>query len=162
METLLEEYFESVHWFSLVIYEPKFRIEFESIIDGFASKSQRGFLILLSTVLGIAAWYRSQRNQIDPQRQVDFWDGWRSTLLKHTESRLFDLIDQVSLASVQTCILLGSYNVYHGKPNSSFALLGASVKTAQAIGLHREPSHGDFHDFEERKRIWWTVYTWDR
>jgi hypothetical protein len=62
MRMLLEEYFESVHWFSLVIYEPKFRAQFESICDGHARLSQKPFLLLLSTILGIAAWYCSKRS----------------------------------------------------------------------------------------------------
>jgi hypothetical protein len=159
---LMEEYFASVHWFSLVIYEPKFRAQLHSIRDGLAHPSQKGFLLLLSTVLAIAAWYRSQRTPIDQQYPAEDWNYWRSKLLKNTESQMFELMDQTSLAAVQTCTLLGSYYVYHGKPNLSFALLGATLKTAQAIGLHRDLFHGGFDDQEERKRIWWTVYTWDR
>jgi hypothetical protein len=71
-------------------------------------------------------------------------------------------MDDVSISSVQACILLGSYYVYHGKPNLSFALLGATIKTAQAQALHREPLRGDADSVEERKRVWWTIYTWDR
>src|ERR1700712_1073957 len=65
METLLEEYFISVHWFSLVIYEPKFRAQLKSVADGFAYESQKSFLILLATVLGVAAWYRLQKTRAD-------------------------------------------------------------------------------------------------
>lgn len=160
MESLLEEYFSSVHWFSLIIYEPKFRKQLGTIADGFAHDSQKGFLVLLATVLGVAAWYRSLRiNAISPEAT---WDTWKSKLLDHTESVVFELMDQTSLAAVQTFILLGSYNVYHGKPNSAFTLLGATIKAAQALGLHREWTRGGFDDVEERKRVWWTIYTWDR
>jgi hypothetical protein len=40
MRVLLEEYFDTVHWFSLVIYESRFRSKFESILDGLAYQSQ--------------------------------------------------------------------------------------------------------------------------
>jgi hypothetical protein len=162
IETLLEEYFISVHWFSLIIYEPKFRVQLNTVTDGFAYESQKGFLLLLSTVLGVAAWYCSQNGRIDAEYPKEDWTSWKCRLLKHTESQIFELMDQTSLAAVQTYTLLGSYNVYHGRPNSSFALLGATIKAAQAIGLHRELSRGGFDDQEERKRIWWTIYTWDR
>src|SRR5690554_6679523 len=65
MCTLLEEYFDTVHWFSLVVYEPRFRSKFESIQDGLAYPSQRPFLLLLSTVLGMAAWYKSHKTEMD-------------------------------------------------------------------------------------------------
>ena len=162
MRILLEEYFESVHWFSLVIYEPIFRAQFESVCDGHARPSQKPFLLLLSTVLGMAAWYFSKRPSSAVQETDVDWSAWASDLIKHTESQLFDIIDQSTLANIQTCILLASYNSYHGKPKSAFALLGATIKTAHAMGLHRESSREGFENFEERKRTWWTIYTWDR
>ncbi|KAL1614956.1 hypothetical protein SLS56_011973 [Neofusicoccum ribis] len=162
VEFLLEEYFERVHWFSLVIYEPLFRKEYDSVADGFASLSQKGFLTLLTIVVGLGAWYRSQKNVVEEVFPGEDFGAWSSELLRQTELRLFDLMDDSSLTSVQVCSLLGSYGVYHGKPNVSFALLGASIKMAQALRLHREPSRGDPNEIEERKRVWWTIYTWDR
>ncbi|KAK9244447.1 fungal-specific transcription factor domain-containing protein [Lipomyces tetrasporus] len=163
MDILLEEYFDSVHWFSLVIFEPRFRPEYESVVEGYAFQSQKGFLILLATVLGIAAWYRSKKSSaVDSPLLHEDWNKWRVNLLSLAEARFLELMDESSLASIQTCLLLGSYYVYHGRPNSSFALLGATIKTAQAMGLHRQPSRGGCYEIEERKRIWWTIYTWDR
>lgn len=162
MRMLLEEYFDSVHWFSLVIYEPRFRSKFESMQDGLAHPSQKSFLLLLSTVLGMGAWYRSHRSGIDADFPDEDWHGWSLSLVQGAGDQLTELMDQTSIASVQACILLGSYYVYHGKPNLSFALLGATIRTAQAIGLHRQPLRGDPGSIEERKRVWWTMYTWDR
>ncbi|KAK9350413.1 fungal-specific transcription factor domain-containing protein, partial [Lipomyces doorenjongii] len=162
MDLLLEEYFDSVHWFSLVIFEPRFRPEYESVADGYAYQSQKGFLLLLSTVLGIAAWYRSKKSSPDDCLPDGDCNAWRVNLLSLPEARFLELMDESSLASIQTSLLLGSYYIYHGRPNSSFALLGATIKTAQAMGLHREPSRDALDKVEERKRIWWTIYTWDR
>lgn len=162
MQALLEEYFDTVHWFSLVIYEPRFRSAYETIQDGLAYPSQKSFLVLLSTVLGMGAWYKSHKNGLDSQFPNEDWRGWSVTLLQGPEKYLTELMDQTSIASVQVCILLGSYLVYHGKPNLSFALLGATIRTAQAIGLHRQPMRGTQASIEERKRVWWTIYTWDR
>jgi hypothetical protein len=162
MRLLLEEYFEKVHWFSLVIYEPRFRTAFATIEDGLAFASQKSFLLLLATVLGMGAWYRSHTATRDEGFPNEDWHSWSRSLLQGTERHLTELMDQTSIASVQVCILLGSYLVYHGKPNLSFALLGATIRTAQAIGLHRQPSRGTQASIEERKRVWWTIYTWDR
>jgi hypothetical protein len=158
VRTLLEEYFDAVHWFSLVIYEPRFRPKFESVTDGMAYPAQKSFLLLLSVVLGMGAWYRSHKDTRSSKTHKD----WASSLVHGAGSQLSELMDQASIASVQACILLGSYYVYHGKPNLSFSLLGATIRTAQAIGLHRQPLRGDSDSVEERKRVWWTIYTWDR
>ncbi len=90
------------------------------------------------------------------------WQGWALSLIEGAGSQLVDPMSQGSIASVQTCILLGSYYLYHGKPHLSFALLGATIKTAQAIRLHRQTLRGDCKTIEERKRVWWAIYTWDR
>jgi hypothetical protein len=66
------------------------------------------------------------------------------------------------MTAVQTMVLLGTFYVYHGKPNLSFSLLGATVKSAHAAGLHKSSRIASKDDMEERKRVWWTIYTWDR
>ncbi|CRG82806.1 putative transcriptional regulatory protein C1683,13c [Talaromyces islandicus] len=159
---LLEEYFDSVHWFSLVVYEPNFRNKLHSIADGFAYPSQKPFLLLLAVMLGMGAWYRSHRGIAGPPDDTNECLTWSASLFKLVESHLLELMDQPSVTAAQICTLVGSHYVYHGRPNLSFSLLGATIKISQAAGLHRELSKGDFEDIEERKRVWWTIYTWDR
>lgn len=160
--SLLEDYFDAVHWFSLAIYEPKFRKSLLSIADGSAHPSQRPFLMLLAMMLAMASWYRSQRGCTDPADNTDDMKKLSADLLGLVESNLVELMDQPSVTSAQTCILLGSHHVYHGRPNLSFSLLGATIKMAQSLGMHRGLQRGDFENIEERKRVWWTIYTWDR
>jgi hypothetical protein len=159
---LLERYFDAVHWFSLAVYEPNFRKKLHSIADGLAYPSQKPFLLLLAVMLGMGAWYRSHPGNTGPAANADEWRKWNADLFKLVESHLVELMDQPSVTAAQICILLGSHYVYHGRPNLSFSLLGATIKISQAAGLHREPSKGAFEDVEERKRVWWTIYTWDR
>lgn len=162
VDSLLEDYFDAVHWFSLVVYEPKFRRKLQSISDGSAYPSQRPFLMLLVVMLGMATWYRSQRTGADSSDNGQDWRKWSADLMKLVESNLVELMDQPSVTAAQTFCLLGSHHVYHGRPNLSFSLLGATIKMSQALGMHREPLRASFEDIEERKRVWWTIYTWDR
>ncbi|KAL4977170.1 hypothetical protein BDW66DRAFT_165894 [Aspergillus desertorum] len=144
--SLIEDYFDAVHWFSLAIYEPTFRRHLNSIADGFVYSSQKPFLILLA---------------VGPDDNED-WRGMSTELLKLVESHLIELMDQPSVTAAQVLILFGSFCVYHGRPNLSFSILGATIRISQAVGLHRELSRGTFEDNEERKRVWWTIYAWDR
>ena len=157
--SLLEDYFDFVHWFSLVIYEPKFRQQLRSIEDGYADPAEVPFLALLSMVLCMAAWYRSAWTVQGDSAELNLWSA---DLLKIVESRLVQLMDDHSIPAIQTCILLGSHYVYDGRPNLAFGLLGATIKMAQAMSLHRNSVRGSSDDIEERKRVWWTIYTWDR
>ncbi|UNI22173.1 hypothetical protein JDV02_008086 [Purpureocillium takamizusanense] len=159
IHSLVEEYFETVHWFSLVVCERRFRRSLSSVNDGYANPSDAPFLTLLSIILAMAAWYRSKRAGVANCQE---WQQWTKDLLHIVETRMVYIMDDRSIAAVQTCILLGSHLVYHGRPNLAFALLGAAIKISHALGLHRHIAQGDAEDIEERKRVWWTVYTWDR
>jgi hypothetical protein len=162
-DSLLDSYFLRVHWFSLVVYEPKFRARYNKIIHtGLASNSDHGFLLLLVMLLILGSWYRSKLDTGEDET-LDGLENMRNDYLKLVRERFMDLMDEDSVEFVQLCELLGSFYLYHGRPRSSFSILGAATKTAQAIGLHREPE-GQYtvEEVEERKRVWWTIYTWDR
>lgn len=135
---------------------------FDSVRTGTALPSQRPFLLLLSTVLGLGAWYHAQRPQ--PAGEISPGESklWSEKLIANAESRMVELLDQSSTTAVQTMVLLGTFYVYHGKPNLSFSLLGATVKSAHAAGLHKGSGASSKDELEERKRVWWTIYTWDR
>jgi hypothetical protein len=157
---ILDVYFSAVHWFSLVVYEPKFRARYNAVIaSGLASRNDHGFLLLLLMVLIMGCWYKSR----DPGILGNDLDPLRAKLLKVVQRDFMDLMDEDCLEFVQLCALLGSFYLYHGKPRSSFSILGAATKTAQAMDLHRDSENRwSFEDKEERIRVWWTIYTWDR
>jgi hypothetical protein len=160
--SLLGDYFDSVHWFSLVILEPKFRSSLETLRAGFATPGQEPFLLLLSTILGISAWYRAHKISAKDSPDHQYWADWSRKMIMNSESQLVNIMDQRSVIAVQIMILLGSFYVYHGRPNLSFSLLGATVKAAQSLGIHQASPGAPHLDVEERKRVWWTIYTWDR
>lgn len=162
-DALVDAYFYTVHWFSLVIYEPSFRVRYTIIMDrGLASPSDRGFLLLLLMIMVMGCWYGSG---VLPAETVSTFnlDVARTAFLKIVSQNFMDLIDEDCLEFVQLSVLLGSYWLYWGRPRSSFSLLGAATKSAQAMELHRDLDHRlSSQDTEERKRVWWTIYTWDR
>ncbi|PMD42176.1 hypothetical protein L207DRAFT_632004 [Hyaloscypha variabilis F] len=162
-DSLLDSYFMRVHWFSLVVYEPKFRARYNKIMNtGLAHSGDHGFLLLLAMLLILGSWYRSKLDA-DENENPDGLRNIHEGFLRLVRERFMDLMDEDSLEFVQLSALLGSFYLYHGRPRSSFSILGAATKTAQAIGLHREPEgRHTFEDSDERKRVWWTIYTWDR
>ncbi|CAL3965370.1 unnamed protein product [Diplocarpon coronariae] len=161
---LLETYFSAVHWFSLVVYEPKFRARYIAVVgSGLASRSDRGFLLLLLMLLIMGCWYTPKHKTQDLGLSAQEMEGLRSRLLAVVQRDFMELMDEDSLEFVQVCALLGSFYLYHGRPRSSFSILGAATKTSQAMDLHRDSStKRSFEDTEERRRVWWTIYTWDR
>lgn len=162
-DALIDAYFQTVHWFSLVVYEPKFRVRYHHIMENReADITDQPFLMLLLMVLAMGCWYGPGVLDAGTVSAADL-GSMRVAYIKIIRSSFIDLIDEECLEFVQLCALLGSYWLYWGKPRSSFSILGAATKTSQALGLHRNPSRRlAFEDAEERKRVWWTIYTWDR
>ena len=162
-DALVDAYFNTVHWFSLVVFEPKFRVRYTTVVsNGFVKPSDRGFLLLLLMIMVMGCWYGSGVLPAEIVSKINL-EHTRTTFLKVVSQNFMDLIDEDCLEFVQLSVLLGSYWLYWGRPRSSFSLLGAATKSAQAMELHRDLDHRlSSQDTEERKRVWWTIYTWDR
>ena len=162
-DALVDTYFYTVHWFSLVVYEPKFRLRYTTIMDrGLAIPADRPFLLLLLMIMVMGCWYGP--GVIPTEIASTFETTYtRKAFLKVVSQNYMDLIDEDCLEFVQLSSLLGSYWLYWGRPRSSFSILGAATKSAQAMELHRNLDNRlPPQDTEERKRVWWTIYTWDR
>ena len=162
-DALVDTYFYTVHWFSLVVYESKFRARYTTIMDrGGALPSDKAFLLLLTMVMIMGCWYGPGVLPVETATNVDLANT-RKRFLKVVNQNFMDMIDEDCLEFVQLSALLGSYWLYWGRPRSSFSILGAATKSAQAMELHRDSDNRlSSEDTEERKRVWWTIYTWDR
>lgn len=165
-DALIDIYFFTVHWFSLVVHEPSFRKRSRAITTtGLARASDRPFVYLLLVVLGMACQYGEGFLDADLRHDLDMV-ATRTNYMNVVRQNLMDLLDEDCLEFVQICILIGSYWLYWGKPKASFGLLGTATRSAQALLLHRQsgtrPFRQNSESIEERKRVWWTIYTWDR
>ena len=163
MDSLLEIYMNSVHWFMAVLDEESFRSEYNAIaVTGLASRGQFRFLMLLLVVLSMGMRYASQQDS--PCFLGIDLEGLQSRLLGKVRENMDDLLDHGELESVQVCILLSSHYLYHGRPNLAFITLGTGVKSAQAMGLHNEATwnHLSTVAIEIRRRVWLALFVFDR
>lgn len=161
---LLETYFASVHWFMMVFHEPTFMNRYkEMIVSRRAHRSQLRQISLLLLVLAMGARYATKADVEARSLSVSLKD-LQLTLLEKVQESLMEIFDEGELESVQICILLSSFHLYHGKPNLGFIILGTGVRCAQAMGLHKESTWRVNSPLvrEERKRVWWALYVFDR
>ncbi|KAJ3576961.1 hypothetical protein NPX13_g3545 [Xylaria arbuscula] len=66
--------------------------------------------------------------------------------------------------SIQALLLMSLYMLAVSKRNASYAYFGMAVRSAFALGLHREESMEVFHDEDRlvRKNLWRTLFILDR
>jgi len=117
------------------------------------------FAALLMMVLALGAQYAGKNpswkyRDLMTEQSIDL-AALVSTLTRQVRDHIFDSLERCQLEAVQTCILLGTYYIYHGNPNLSWSVLGLAVKAAYALGLHREVDwKGDNALLQARKRAW--------
>ncbi|KAI4665910.1 uncharacterized protein J4E78_003375 [Alternaria triticimaculans] len=88
------------------------------------------------------AFYLNARNMNDPMTGLEDQDFW----------------------SVQALLLMSYYMLAKSKRNTAFALLGMAVRSALALGLHREETMVIFSPEEQtqRKDLWRSIFVMDR
>ncbi|KAJ9607940.1 hypothetical protein H2200_008019 [Cladophialophora chaetospira] len=160
----LNTYIDAVHWFMMIFHEPTFRLNYERLMAARTFPRCRSNQVIFTLlVISIGAHYASDEEVLQkfPTFQLK---TFRTLSLKKIEDSLHSLYDAADLESVQVCCLLGSWYVYHGRPNLAFVILGAGLRCAQLLLLHRESAWRGLSEIakEERRRVFWALFVFDR
>ncbi|TDL29590.1 hypothetical protein BD410DRAFT_780039 [Rickenella mellea] len=163
-DALVDYYFKSINWTRYPLSESDFRDAYKSVCtNGLgANPSDMRFLPLLFVVLAIAVRLSPEHLGGDAHtRRISslryYWSSRRSLLIAAA-------IQPDSLEMVLVRLLSARFLTFDRRITECWSQLGAAVRTAQALGLHRdgqtmgmEPSQ-----LEYRRRIWAYLYHADR
>lgn len=166
---LVDTYFDRIHWFTLIFHQQDFRNKWKTLYD-YATGSAEvahphpGTVSTFLVVIAIALQYTgAHRKQVLQSHNVDP-TAMKEKILALIRSKLLDIVSFQSIEAVQTCVLLGTYYLYHGSPSLAWPVCGCGLRVAQALKLHRRlPTSGTISDelqkrIETRKRCWWAIY----
>ncbi|KAF6805970.1 tall aerial hyphae-4 [Colletotrichum musicola] len=170
---LVDNYFDKIHWFMLIFFQTEFRERFKGLYASAAEQAverspNTGFLSLFLAVCLTSLQYTStdQKKQLSDLGTNP--ESLQESLLVTLKRGLLDISSLGSIEAVQTCILLGSFYLYHGEPELAWPICGCGLRIAQALKLHRQPQSQnsevpDLDDpvhrgIEARKRCWWAIY----
>ncbi|OQE16219.1 hypothetical protein PENSTE_c025G01802 [Penicillium steckii] len=163
---LVDTYFDRVHWFILIFHQDDFRRKWQQMYE-FSEEAlleryhNPGFISTFLVVIAIGLHYAgSHRQEILQAHGVDHI-ALKETIFSAIRAKLLDIVSLGSLESVQTCVLLGTYYLYHGNPGLAWPVCGCGLRVAQALNLHRKlPTNSDtkVREAETRKRCWWAIY----
>ncbi|KAL5344004.1 fungal-specific transcription factor domain-containing protein [Aspergillus crustosus] len=140
----IDNYFAQYHVLYPLVHE-------ESLRHDLSSQPPPPTCRLLSQiVLAIVAWLTPQSHQ-----------GLDTSLFQEAE-RQFQQIrirDQSDIFLVQALILLGDLAPQQRSAEESEYYIGAALRVAMSLNLHREPPASLSQlDKEIRRRVWWSVY----
>ena len=144
------------------ISESSFRARCDDLFSsGSIASGEENFARLVIVALALGAFYVSPGTStldVAESRQLS------SALLSQVEHSFLDLIDMSGIEAVQICVLMGSFHLFNGKPNSGFGILGSGIKLAQTLGLHRRSRFfkSSEHAAESRTYTWWALEIFDK
>ncbi|KAL6900597.1 fungal-specific transcription factor domain-containing protein [Trichoderma evansii] len=169
---LVDNYFDKIHWFVLVFHQREFRDQFQQLYASDHQESEEcgsrlGHISVFLAVCTVSLQYTSFDQK---QKLADVGieqHVLQDEILDALRLRLLDIVSLGSLESIQTCVLLGTFYLYHGQPELAWPICGCGLRIAQALNLHRRSSSGSStpdldnpiqRAQESRKRCWWAIY----
>ncbi|KAM5540503.1 hypothetical protein V8D89_005961 [Ganoderma adspersum] len=164
-DDLVDYYFTNINWLRYPISENEFRASYVSLLaneQNLANPNNIRFLPLLFVVLAIAV--RMAPDTIGGTEQTRRTAGSRYYWGSRRALLIVAAIQPDCFEIVLTRMLSARFLVLDRRMTESWSQLGAAVRTAQAIGLHRDGADMgmDSVQSERRRRIWANLYHADR
>ncbi|KAH7105550.1 hypothetical protein BKA62DRAFT_690074 [Auriculariales sp. MPI-PUGE-AT-0066] len=159
-DVLVQYYFTYINYTRYPLYEPDFRAAYENIRRQWprVQASDVRFLPLLFVVLALAVRLAPERIAGDArERKLTslryYWSARRSMLIAAAVQT-----DCIELVLAQ--LLSARFLIFERRITECWSQLGAAVKTAQALSLHRDPARTKMTPFqmEYHRRIWSYLY----
>ncbi|OAA56698.1 fungal specific transcription factor domain-containing protein [Niveomyces insectorum RCEF 264] len=150
-QTLIDAYFKRIHAFIPMLDETAFRADY---LEG--QRTDAPWLALLNMVfaMGSVAGTKSE--------DTNHFNYYNRAM----EHLPMDAFGSSHIETVQALAIVGGYYLHYiNRPNMANAVLGAAIRMASALGLHRESlAHGGNADVaaaETRRRTWWSLFCLD-
>ena len=166
---LINVYFNTVHWFMVIIHEGHFLHHYRSMMDMYERNKQLvrnsdedfTFALLVLTIVALGGRYTSthtarlrrcnlayrrhcaaSKPQEIPYVDQQEFEAVRTTsqLFSAVRSNATDNLACGTLATVQSLLLLGSLYLFHGDINLAWSNSGSVIRATQALELHKENS----------------------
>jgi proline utilization trans-activator len=170
-DTLIEAFFDRVHPNYVLFHRGTFQLRYEAIFssgdeedagdeseaDHLPSRLDIGWLcsVFMVFLFGLQFLEPAERRQtLNVQRRC----------LDFVETILFQVINSTTLSNVQALLLVQLYRHNSCERNSSWMLLGCACRMAISLGMHRDGATGGFDPIERelRRRVWWTMYSFEQ
>ncbi|SPO03189.1 related to lactose regulatory protein [Cephalotrichum gorgonifer] len=149
-QTLIDAYFKRIHVFVPMLDEAAFRADY---LNG--QRFDAPWLAVLNMVFAMGSVVALKSNDLT---HVNYYN-------RAMEHLSMDAFGSSHLETVQALALIGGYYLhYTNRPNMANAVLGATIRMASALGLHRESlaqGNSDLPRAEARRRTWWSLFCLD-
>ncbi|RVX72086.1 hypothetical protein B0A52_04684 [Exophiala mesophila] len=157
-DVLLSVYWKYVHVLYPYLDKPSVQAEYEQLWKGDGSIcEERSFVGLLNVIFALSCLLD------DSLAAEDREDAARTFYLRARE--LIDLVENGSIRSVQSFLLLGQYFQSTNASHPCWVFVGTAIRTAQSLGLHLAETSESAPNASARellRRVWYGCVLMDR
>ncbi|CAI6088065.1 unnamed protein product [Clonostachys chloroleuca] len=159
MYALIDVYFERLHWFIWIFHKPSFLQQAHIILATTSwRRRDKSKVMVLLTVAALGLKCALQDTSREGQELLASISpdsgGMVNRMVAEIRIHLLDLLDDNCIETVQVCLLLGAYYIFHGSPSLAWATIGLAVRTSYALALHCGTETGDELVDQVRRRCW--------
>ncbi|PTB70474.1 N-terminal binuclear Zn cluster-containing protein [Trichoderma citrinoviride] len=150
-QALVDAYFKRVHVLTPLVDEASFRKHYNE-----GRRCDAPWLSLLNMVFATSSVMSTPSSNLS---HIKYYNQ----AIEHIHLSAFG---SSHIETIHALGLLGGYYLHYiNRPNMANAIVGATLRMATALGLHREPppeeSQSDPAAVEARRRTWWTLFCLD-
>ena len=155
-DRLCQNYRKGLHHLAPMLHWPTFHGEYEQLYQRGTFQGLREiwkglFFAVLACGSLIADPNSASSPDVDIMKYCD---------LAKTATKTVD--DDVCVDHVRTSLLLSICFMDLNRKTASWFWLSCSVRFAQFLGLHRDQGQYAGLESEMQRRVWWSVYNWDK
>ncbi|KAK2747786.1 hypothetical protein FQN57_001816 [Myotisia sp. PD_48] len=150
---LLRHYFSCVHCIFPILHWPTLLDDYERIHQlGTLQGVPRGWAAVFFALLGCGSLHSLDSELMSKGKEyiktsVNLIDLWQ---------------DAFSLDQARAAMLISIYLYELNLKSASWVWLGSAVRISQDLGLHVLSEQWHPMEGEMRKRVWWSLYSWER
>lgn len=156
VDRLLSHYHGLVHVNAPMLHWPTFVQEVENVYRaGSFQNASHIWVALFYAVLACGT-------HMDPQPHGSMQEKEGQAYLDMCIRNINTWSDEFSMDSARASVLISVYFSQANMRSAAWMWLGAAVRIAQDLGLHTDRGPFPPLEAEMRRRVWWSIYNWDR
>lgn len=156
-DALLSSYYEAIHNIIPILHWPQFIVQYERVKH---HKDTTNISPVWGSILyGVFAC--GLLYTTDPEIRAEYPCRGK-TWINYTRMLTDVFNDEFTIEHAISALLISVFMTELNCKSAAWTWLGAAVRIAQDIGLHRESGPWPVVEGEMRRRVWWGIYAWDR
>ncbi|GME31940.1 hypothetical protein GTA08_BOTSDO07339 [Neofusicoccum parvum] len=157
-DRLLSQYHASHHLFAPVVHWPTFQAEVEKMyVVGSFEGAPQTWVSFFFAVLACGSLHTTDSSSGSPTPDVE-----GKTFMEIAARSINTWTDDLTVDAARTTLLVSFFLTEMNLKSAGWVWLGSAVRIAQDLGLHCETGPWPVVEGEVRRRVWWTIYSWDR